>query len=160
MTHSGRILVIGGLLLAVWSMSYGVIYAVFVEHQTLDSIGGSLSSAFVHAAEQNMAESNLSMQAYATANRVYVRRVDAHGHWIGLGLLLFILGVAFGRVGFAEPTRRFLAIALLAGAILFPLGVLAETASGGIGPKALAVAGSAIVIVSLASIAWGFSRAR
>ena len=51
MTRSGRLLVIGGLLLAVWGMTYGLYYAVFVEHQTLDTIGGSLTNAFVHAAE-------------------------------------------------------------------------------------------------------------
>jgi len=158
MTNSGRILVIGGLLLAVWSMSYGLFYAVFVEHQTLDNIGGSLAGAFVHAAERNSAESQASMRAYAGANYNYIRQVDAHGHWIRLGLLLFTLGIAFGRVGFEESKRRMLAIALVTGAILFPLGVLAETVSGSVVPNALAVVGSAMVVASLAGIAWGFNR--
>jgi len=139
-------------------MSYGLFYAVFVEHQTLDSIGGSLTGAFVHAAEPSIAASQASMEAYKAANYIYVRQVDAHGHWIGLGTLLVILGIAFGRVGFAESLRRRLAFALLAGAVLFPLGVLLETFSIGLFPKAIAVAGSALVIASLAGIALGFSR--
>jgi hypothetical protein len=160
MTRSGRWLVIGGLLLAVWGMTYGLYYAVFVEHQTLDTIGGSLTGAFVHAAEQASQKSQASMQAYASANYIYVRQVDAHGHWIGLGLLLVVLGIAFSRVGFSEPARMGLAAGLIAGAILFPLGVLMETEIQGSIPKAVAVVGSALVIASLAGIALGFSRDR
>jgi hypothetical protein len=160
MTRSGRVLVIGGLLLAVWGMTYGLYYAVFVEHQTLDTIGGSLAGAFVHAAEQASQQSQTSMQAYASANYIYVRQVDAHGHWIGLGLLLVVLGIAFNRVGFSESARLALASALIAGAILFPLGVLLETMVQGSIPKAVAVLGSALVITSLAGIALGFSRNR
>ena len=160
MTRSGRVLVIGGLLLAVWGMTYGLYYAVFVEHQTLDTIGGSLADAFVHAAEQASQQSQTSMQAYASANYIYVRQVDAHGHWIGLGLLLVVLGIAFNRVGFSESARLALASALIAGAILFPLGVLLETMIQGPIPKAVAVLGSALVIASLAAIALGFSKDR
>lgn len=160
MTRSGRLLVIGGLLLAVWGMTYGLYYAVFVEHQTLDTIGGSLTGAFVHAAEQASQKSQASMQAYASATYIYVRQVDAHGHWIGLGLLLVVLGIAFSRVGFSESARMGLAAGLLAGATLFPLGVLLETGMQVSLPKAVAVLGSALVIVSLAGIAFGFSRDR
>lgn len=160
MTRSGRFLVIGGLLLAVWGMTYGLYYAVFVEHQTLDSIGGSLTAAFVHAAAQASQQSQDAMQAYANANYAYVRQVDTHGHWIGLGLLLILLGVAFSRVGFSESVRFGLAAALLAGSVLFPLGVLLETLNRGLLPKAVAVVGSALVIASLAAIALGFSRNR
>jgi len=160
MTRSGRLLVIGGLLLAVWGMTYGLYYAVFVEHQTLDSIGGSLTNAFVHAAEQATEQSQAALAAYANAAYAYVRQVDAHGHWIGLGLLLIVLGVAFSRVGFSESARMAIAAALLAGSVLFPLGVLLETANRGAIPKAIAVAGSALVIAALAAIALGFSRNR
>ncbi|MGB8592570.1 MAG: hypothetical protein WA755_10425 [Candidatus Acidiferrales bacterium] len=158
MTRSGRILIVGGLLLAVLGMSYGLYYAVFVEHQTLDAIGESLTNAFVHAAETNMGASQTAMQNYADANFAYVRQVDAHGHWIGLGMLLIVLGLAFERVGFAEAARRWLAIALLAGAALFPAAVLLETVNRSAAPKGLAVLGSALVIASLAGIAVGFGR--
>jgi hypothetical protein len=160
MTRSGRLLVVGGLLLAVWGMTYGLYYAVFVEHQTLDSIGGSLTSAFVHGAGQAPQQSQAAIEAYADATFAYVRQVDAHGHWIGLGLLLIVLGVAFSRVGFSETARMALAAALLAGSALFPLGVLLETVNRGAIPKAIAVVGSALVIASLAAIALGFSRNR
>jgi hypothetical protein len=158
MSRSSRILVVGGLLLLVGSMAYGLFYAVFVEHQTLDRVGGSLNAAFVDAAERKLPDSSAAMRAYADANYVYIRQVDAHGHWIGLGFLLFVLGLAFDRVGFSESARRWLAMALCTGAVLFPAAVLAETADRGPLPKMLAVLGSAIVIATLAGIAWGFSR--
>ncbi len=50
MTPSRRLLVFGGIALAAFGMLYGLHYALFVEHQTLDRMGASLSEAFVRAA--------------------------------------------------------------------------------------------------------------
>jgi hypothetical protein len=158
MTSSRKLLIFGGLALAVWGMGYGIWYAVFIEHQTLDGLGGALATGFMRAAENRMAESNTALADAASRGFVYVRQVDAHGHWIGLGLLLLILGIAFDRVALSERTRACLAGALLAGAILFPLGVLLETWNRGMGPQAVAIAGSAFVILGLAGTAVGFAR--
>jgi hypothetical protein len=158
MTSSRKLLVFGGLALAIWGMTYGIWYAVFREHQTLDGLGAALATGFMRAAENRMAESQAALAAAASRSFVYVRQVDAHGHWIGLGLLLLILGIAFDRVGFGERVRVFLAVALLSGAVIFPLGVLLETWNRGTGPQAIAVVGSALVIVGLSGTAWGFAR--
>ncbi len=158
MSASRKLLVIGGLALALWGMAYGLYYAVFVEHQTLDSIGGALATGFARAAERRMPEAQAALDAYAQAQFVYVRQVDVHSHWIGLALILFVLGIAFDRVGFSERQRFAWAMALLIGSVIFPLGVLLETVDRGPGPKAVAILGSALIIVSLAAIAWGFAR--
>jgi hypothetical protein len=158
MTSSRKLLIFGGLALAVWGMGYGIWYAVFIEHQTLDGLGGALATGFMRAAENRMAESNAALADAASRGFVYVRQVDAHGHWIGLGLLLLILGIAFDRVAFGERTRACLAGALLGGAILFPLGVLLETWNRGMGPQVVAIAGAALVILGLAGTALGFAR--
>jgi len=158
MNGSRKLLIFGGLALVIWGMGYGIWYAVFIEHQTLDGIGSALAAGFMRAAENRMAESQAALADAASRSFVYVRQVDAHGHWTGLGLLLLILGIAFDRVGFGESARKSLAIALLAGSIAFPLGVLLETWNRGIGPQAVAVAGSALVILGLAGTAWGFAR--
>jgi hypothetical protein len=139
-------------------MGYGIWYAVFIEHQTLDGLGSALATGFMRAAENRMAESQTALADAASRSFVYVRQVDAHGHWIGLGLLLLILGIAFDRVGFGERVRRYLAAVLLAGSVIFPLGVLLETWNRGTGPQAIAVIGSALVILGLAGTAWGFAR--
>jgi hypothetical protein len=158
MTVSRKLLIFGGLALAIWGMGYGIWYAVFIEHQTLDGLGSALATGFMRAAENRMTESQTALADAASRSFVYVRQVDAHGHWIGLGLLLLILGIAFDRVGFSERVRVYLAVVLLAGTVIFPLGVLLETWDRGIGPQAIAVIGSALVILGLSGTAWGFAR--
>src|SRR5262249_34816584 len=88
---------------------------------------------------------------------VHERQVDVHGHWIGLAMLLIVIGTAFDRVGFGEKQRTFLAIGLVTGAVLFPLSVLLQTTSHGSLPRGLAIASSGLMIVSLAVAAIGFS---
>ncbi len=160
MTRSRKILVIGGLTLAALGMLYGLYYAVFIEHQTLDHMGGSLAQSFAAAAQRNSAESATALAAYANTKYDYVRQVDIHSHWIGLAMIMIVLGVAFERVNFSEAVRQWIASALLAGGILFPLAVLLQTYDhGGAIFKALAVIGSGLVIVALGATAVGFYRA-
>jgi hypothetical protein len=69
-----------------------------------------------------------------------------------------ILGIGFERVGFGERIRFYLALALVCGAVLFPLGVLLETWNRGPGPQAVAILGSGLMILGLSGVAWGFGR--
>lgn len=158
MNAAKKLLIGSGLLLAVWGMAYGFYYAVFVEHQTLDTIGGALAGGFTFAAQRNFAASRDSLQQFTAASYVYVRQVDAHGHWIGLSMLLILFGAVFHRVGFTQKTQLALASALVFGAFTFPLGVLLETASPGAAPKSIAALGSAVMIAALAAAALGFAR--
>jgi hypothetical protein len=159
MSAARRLLLVGGVVLAALGMLYGLHYALFVEHQTLDRMGGSLSQAFVSAAERNTAEAHAAVDAYAATKYDYARQVDIHSHWIGLAMLLLVLGVAFDDVAFSEPTRTSIAVALLAGSFVFPLGVLLQTVSHNASfASALAIFGSATVTIALAAVIWGFSR--
>jgi len=159
MSGSRKMLIIGGVALAMFGMLYGLHYALFVEHQTLDGMGVSLTSGFVAAAQRNPADAHAAIAAYGDTKYKYVRQVDAHSHWIGLAMLMIVLGAVFDKVAFAEKTRRWLAIALLTGSILFPFGVLVQTAThGGMFASGLAVAGSGLVTLALAVTAMGFAR--
>ncbi len=158
MHASQKLLIIGGLELALWGMAYGLYYAVFVEHQSLDQMGSSLMQGFQRAAERKMPESKAALDAYAQARYIYVRQVDVHGHWIGLGMFLIMLGIAFDRLSFQERGRRWLATAMFLGSAIFPLGVLLETVNRGWGPKSIAGFGSALMIVALSGITLGFAR--
>jgi hypothetical protein len=155
MSGSRRLLVIGGIALAVWGMSYGLWYAVFAEHQALDSIGASLAGGFAAAADRNPAGMEASLEQYREAKYVYDRQVDVHGHWIGLAMLLIVLGVGFDRVKFSERFKFFLALGLLLGSVIFPLGVLLQTMTHGPLPRAIAIAGSSFVIAALLGSAAG-----
>jgi hypothetical protein len=158
MTAGRRILLIGGVALALWGMGYGLWYAVFAEHQALDGIGVSLATGFAAAAERNPASAEAALVRYREAKYIYDRQVDVHGHWIGLAMLLIVLGIGFDRVALSDRLKLLLALSLFLGAVLFPLGVLMQTWSHGGLPRAIAVAGSALVIGSLAGIAAGLGR--
>ena len=155
MSGSRRLLIVGGIVLAVWGMGYGLWYAVFAEHQALDKIGTSLAGSFVAAAERNPASLDNSLEQYREAKYVYDRQVDVHGHWIGLAMLLIVLGIGFDRVNLAERLKVFLALGLLLGSVVFPLGVLLQTISHGPLPRAIAIAGSGLVIAALLGSAVG-----
>jgi hypothetical protein len=158
MSAPRKILIFGGLVLALFGMAYGLHYALFVEHQTLDQMGSSLAAGFGHAADRRMTEAEAAIVAYGATKYSYVRQVDVHSHWIGLAMILIVLGVVFDQAGFSTTVRSWLAISLLAGAILFPLGVILETVSTGPGPKALAVLGTVLVVAPMAVVALGFIR--
>jgi hypothetical protein len=155
MSGSRRVLIIGGIALAVWGMGYGLWYAVFAEHQALDSIGGSLAAGFAASADRDTTAMAASLDRYREAKYIYDRQVDAHGHWIGLAMLLIVLGIGFDRVHFSEGAKLFLAVGLLVGAIVFPFGVLLQTMNHGALPRAVAIAGSVLMIAGLAGSAAG-----
>ncbi len=160
MSGARRLLIVGGIGLALLGMIYGLWYAVFAEHQELDGIGKSLVTGFSAAAERNSVAAQNALQQYREMKYAYDRHVDVHGHWIGLAMLLIVLGIGLDRVGFNEQLKMLLAAGLLLGSLLFPLGVLLQTMSHGPAPRALAIAGSALVIASLAGMTLGFTRGR
>jgi hypothetical protein len=158
MNGARKLLVFGGIAVATLGMLYGLYYAVFVEHQTLDRMGGSLATAFTQAAECRLPEARTSIDTYAATKFDYVRQVDVHSHWIGLAMLMIVLGVVFDDVAFGERIRFGIALALLVGSVIFPLGVILQTAQAGMLASALASVGSALVIIALAAVAAGFAR--
>jgi len=161
MSVARQVLLVGGFALATLGMIYGLHYALFVEHQTLDRMGGSLAQAFMQAAERRTAEVNDSVDQYAATKYAYVRQVDVHSHWIGLAMLLIVFGVAFDSLSFPEQVRTWIAAALVTGSFLFPLGVILQTVSGNtVYASALAIFGSATVTIALAAVVWGYWRVR
>ena len=159
MSGAQRILIFGGLGLAALGMLYGLHYAVFVEHQTLDRMGGSLAQGFVHAAQRDLKEAHASLDGYAAVKYDYVRQVDVHSHWIGLAMIMIVLGTVFRWVGFSERVRTWIAIGFALGSFLFPLGVVLQTAPPLAGlARGLAILGSGLVTIALAAVAWGLSR--
>jgi hypothetical protein len=158
MNTAQKVLIFGGLTLATLGMLYGLYYALFVEHQTLDRMGGSLTAAFVYAAEGHLPDADSSIEAYASAKYDYVRQVDVHSHWIGLGMLLMLMGAIFDQAAFSVRMRFWIAVSLFSGAFVFPLGVLLQTLShGAFVASALAILGSVLVTIALGAVAWGLA---
>lgn len=157
MSRSRKLLIVGGLLLVVWGMSYGLYYALFDEHQTLESIAVSLSNSFAAAAQRDMSKAKAALDGYETAKFEYAREVDVHSHWSGLALLLILFGLIFDQVAFSERVRFYLAMMLVVGSFAFPLGVILQTVDRGAGPQALAIVGAAFLIIALSAVAVGFA---
>lgn len=158
MSGAKRILLLGGIAVALLGMTYGLWYAVFAEHQALDGIGASLARSFSAGANRNPAQAAQEMEAYRVAKYNYDRQVDAHGHWIGLAMVLVVLAIGFDYVSFSKKQKLWLASCLVVGSVLFPLGVLLQTVDHGAVPKIIAVIGSGLVIAALAAAIAGFLR--
>lgn len=156
MSSTRRLLILGGIALAAWGMGYGLWYAVFAEHQALNNIGSSLATAFEASASRNPAAAEAAFKNYTEAKYIYDRQVDVHGHWIGLAMLLIVVGIAFDRVRFSDRFKLMLAWALFAGAVIFPLGVLLQTFDHGPIPRGVAILGSMLVIAAMLGITLGF----
>jgi len=159
MNSARKVLLVGGLSLATLGMLYGLHYAVFVEHQTLDRMGASLAQAFASASQRDTVAAHGAIDSYASTKYDYLRQVDVHSHWIGLGMLLIMLGAAFDGVALSGRMKTWLAAALVTGSFVFPMGVILQTVShGAVYASSLAIFGSAIVTAALAAVAWGFAR--
>jgi hypothetical protein len=153
-----KILIVGGLALLIWGMGYGFWYAVFAEHQALDGMGVSLATGFAAAAQRDAAGMHAAMERYRETKYVYDRQVDIHGHWIGLAMVLLILGLAMGRVGYSERVKTLLAAGLLAGAVAFPAGVWWQMVEHGAGPRVVAGVAAGLVIAAMGAMAMGMLR--
>jgi hypothetical protein len=161
MTAAGKTLIFGGLALAAFGMLFGLHYALFVEHQTLDRMGGSLATAFVRTSERNLPAAQEAIDKYAETKYDYVREVDAHSHWIGLAMVMILLGAVMERVAFPERTRFLIAIGLALGSFSFPLAVILQTYIRGSSlPSVLAVAASGLVILTMTAAAVGLAVKR
>lgn len=159
MSGSRKLLIFGGIALAAFGMLYGLHYAVFVEHQTLDSMGGVLATAFVAAAGRDIPQARNGIDAYAATKYNYVRQVDVHSHWIGLAMIMIVLGVVFDHVGFTDKLCSWIALALASGSFLFPLGIWLQTQTHGAAlASRLAIMGAGLVIAALGTVAVGFAR--
>ena len=158
MKRPGHMLAVAGLALAVCAMAYGFYYAVWVEHQTLDGIGGALAGAFQEAARGDLNAAHKQFDAYTRAKYVYTREVDAHSHWIGLAMILLILGALWDRVGFGATGKSLLAVALVLGSVVFPAGVLAQNYLAAPHGRVIAVTGTVLLLVGFVMAAVGFAR--
>jgi hypothetical protein len=158
MIAARTLLLVGGIALVAWGMSYGLWYAVFAEHQALQEIGSTLATGFSAAAARNSSLATTALHQYQQAKYAYDRQVDVHSHWIGLAMVLIVLGIGLDRLAFSDRIKTLLSVTALLGCFLFPLGVLLQVLDHGNGPRAVAVLGSTLVIVAFSAFALGFAR--
>jgi len=83
---------------------YGLWYAFFAEHQALEQIGDHWRLVW-RGAERELGALRRAFQQYRQAKYVYDRQVDVHGHWIGLAVVLIVLGIGLDRLAFSEESK-------------------------------------------------------
>jgi hypothetical protein len=155
MTGSQKILLSGGLALAILGMAYGFWYAVADEHPTLERMGISLASAFAEVAKGEMDPAREFLKTYGETRFEYIREVHTHGHLVALSTLLLVLGLFFNQLAFTERIRLYLASLLVFGTAALPLGSLLEIMLSGPVPKAMALLGTVSLIGGLVAVAAG-----
>ena len=156
MTGSQKILLSGGLALAILGMAYGFWYAVVDEHPTLERMGVSLASAFAEVAKGEMEQASESLETYGETRFEYIREVHFHGHLVALSTLLLVLGLFFNLLAFSERVRLYLASILVFGTAAMPLGSLLEIVLAGPVPMTVALLGTIAIIGGLGAVAAGF----
>lgn len=131
MSRAQKILIATAMLLIASTMAFGVIYAIFDEHQTLVGMGTLMATGFMEAAGGDMQTAFEALDSYGALSREYGFEIHSHGHWGMLSLVLIILALVFERLGLSKGQGVALAWLLALSATLFPLGVLMQ-----IGPMA------------------------
>lgn len=155
MSRPQKTLIVGGLLVVLLGLVYGMVYNFVVEHKTLPRLREQHRSVFVAAAEGNEEQVRNAFQHAKSANYRYVRAIDVHTHLIKMASVAILLGLVFSVVRWDEKQRFALAVLFLASAVVFPLGVFAEIFSTSVIPQGVAAGGALLAIASLAFILWG-----
>ncbi len=160
MSQAKGILIVWSLGLIILGMSWGLIYAVFIEHPRLNQMGMAITAAYVEGAKDNLEAGKASLGHFIDLRHFYVREVDSHAHWTALGFIGLLIGIVFHQVRFSEEVKLKLAWTYLLGSFLFPLGVILQTVHPGLFTQGLAALGAMVTTAALALMALGFLRWR
>ena len=151
-----RTLTVAALLLVAAGILVGFGHAVAVRHNTLPVLQYRAHWAAAALASQNGPIE--AIQAAEHKSYTYTRVVDAHTHIIKLATVLLLVALVYPLIGLPEKRKRTLAIVLLTGICVFPLGVLAEIYMRGRSAEVVAAVGALFVILAFACMVWGLLR--
>jgi hypothetical protein len=118
-----RLLVIGGIALILAGMLLGDIFAVFVLHQNASRINENLLAATNAVAAHDPSSVPAHFMAIGGLLENRATKVDAHVHMIDFGYLALLLALVQPFVALSESAKRRLAVTLICGAALLPIGV-------------------------------------
>jgi hypothetical protein len=159
MIFANRSLMTFGLLLATLGMTYGLWYALFDEHQTLQGLGQLMAQTFSHAAENNLEQSFNAMVSLGKLAKEYDREVHFHSHLILLSMLMMVLACCINQASYSEKILNLLALALIVGTLTFPVGVFIQSQGFALLGKILAAFGSTLFLGAFALLTLGFFKA-
>jgi len=153
---SQRTLTVAALLLVAAGIVFGFAHAAAVRYNTLPVLQHREHWTAARLASQNGPRD--AIQAAEHKGYTYIRVVDAHTHIIKLATVLLLVALVYPLICLPEKRKRTLAIVLLTGICLFPLGVLAEIYVRGRSAQAVAAVGAMLVVLAFAGMVWGLLR--
>ena len=118
-----RLLVLGGLALFLGGTILGDVFAVFVLHPNADRIGQALVAATAAVRQHRAEDAGQSFAAIGGFLENRGTKVDAHSHMIGFGYLAMLLAILFPWIRLREAASRRLAVLLITGGVVLPVGV-------------------------------------
>ena len=158
MTSANKTYIVGGLLLVLIGLIFGVYYAIFDEHQTLVAMGMAFAQSFLDAAGGNETGVAESIKVFRANSYEYIREVSFHAHIIELGTLALIIPLFAHRIGWDDDRKLLIARLFIVGSLVFALGVLAHTLALTPVTQGMAVLGSGLVIVCVGILVVGLSK--
>ncbi len=150
-------LIITGLLLILIGFLYGMFHTLAVDHAPRLQLREDYKIAFSQAADKGLDErtSKSTMNSIASINArsvEYQRVIGAHTHAIYLGLMIIILGLVLNFALGKSPYKSHIAIALGAGAAIYPLGLALQASGMILLGEGMALLGSVAVIACIGLI--------
>lgn len=156
MSAAQRTLIRIALLLVAAGIALGFFHATVVRYNTMPVLQYQAHWTAASPAAESGAEAAIRAAEYQSYT--YTRVVDAHTHIIKLATVLLLIAILYPLIALPEKRRRMVAIAMVVGIFVFPLGVLSEIyLRGPLGP-AVAAIGAMLVILSFAGLVWGLHR--
>ncbi|MFQ5793273.1 MAG: hypothetical protein ACE5JI_22610, partial [Acidobacteriota bacterium] len=113
-----RILIFGGILIALTGMLFGEIYAVFPLHQSAKTIEAEMLTSVQAVARGDRRALEDPLTAIGKMQENMGTKKDTHTHWIQLAYLCLILGLIQSYVALGETWKRRWAIVMVAGSFL------------------------------------------
>ncbi|HXM96500.1 MAG TPA: hypothetical protein VOA64_19960 [Candidatus Dormibacteraeota bacterium] len=147
---SGRMLLVGGLLLVLVGFAHGAYYAAadLYRHEAADYT--ILSHLAAGAAERNTVAVDQSLADYGQLQGDKAVKIAAHTHIIEFGLLAMILMFFQPYVSFSETWKLRWAGVFLLGSVMLPLCVLLELQYGLLAGGLADFAGLLVILALLA----------
>lgn len=150
MDRPDRLLITGALLLLLAGSVGGAAHGYFVGHDTLLQLREQYEQAFTFAASGRTGAAATALAEARASNYRYVRVIDAHTHLTKLATLLLLLGIVNVMIVPGIRTRRWMASALITGAVLFPVSVYLQIIYQGVLFRSAAAIGALLVIMVIA----------
>lgn len=120
-----RLLVAGGMALFLCGAIFGDIFAVFILHPNAGRVGQALAAAAMAVRAKDVAGVLQNFQAIGGFLENRGTKVDAHLHMIVFGYLAMLIAIVLPHIHLSEAVKKRLAVLLITGAVVLPVGVFA-----------------------------------